>query len=124
MISALDNTTAYPVATAVGGGSGSYTTKRPHSDIAHPFVFIIPTLCAIAFFNNFVIISVSIASKRFSKELFPSVRLLYGTLAILDISCVVTYQFIEWIGTQTSSILQLPYLNTRILTISRVICYT
>ena len=113
MISALENTTAYPVATAAGRGSGSYTTKRPHSDIAHPFVFIIPALCAIAFLNNGVIISVSIASKRFAKELFPSVRLLYGTLAILDISCVVAYQLIEWIGTHTLSVLQSPYLNTR-----------
>lgn len=64
----------------------------------HPLVYIIPILCAIAIINNGVIIAVSIASKRFSKELFPSVRLLYGMLALLDILCVISYQLIEWIG--------------------------
>ena len=67
-------------------------------------VYLIPVLCVLAFVNNGTIIGVAIGSKRFRKELFPSVRLLYATLAVFDIFGVITYQLVEWLGTSSNII--------------------
>ena len=66
--------------------------------------YLIPALCLIAFVNNGTIIGVAIGSKRFHRELFPSVLLLYATLAVFDIFGVITYQFVEWLGIITDII--------------------
>ena len=70
-------------------------------NIVHSITYLIPGLCVLAFLNNGTIIGVAIASERFRRELFPSVRLLYATLAVFDIFGVVTYQFVEWLGIET-----------------------
>ena len=67
----------------------------------HIIMNLIPVLCVLAFLNNGTIIGIAIGSKRFRNDLFPSVRLLYATLAVCDILGVITYQFVEWLGINT-----------------------
>lgn len=89
----------------ISQGSLFNSTTRPAANTSSGasafdrlILYLVPVLCLIAVINNVTILAVTFLNTPFRKEIFVSVRLQYGALAVADICIVLIFHLIEWLG--------------------------